>query len=57
MPLKRLYLNFVDGEQVLAVPVPGREDDGLVQEVVDGTQQLLPLLDLVAHSVEFLQIG
>ena len=35
--------------------VAGREDDGLVEELVDGVQQLVALLDTVDHVVEALR--
>jgi hypothetical protein len=41
-------------QQVLLVPVAGREDDRLVEEVVNGVQQLLSLLDYVTRVLKFL---
>ena len=45
---------MADADHVFTVPISGRQDDGLVEKVVDGVQQLVFLFDDVANFLKFL---
>ena len=48
-------MDFAHAEHVLAVPISGWQDYRFVEEIIDGGEQLFPLVDAVAYIVEFLQ--
>ena len=55
-PLLPLQLHDVGhAKQVLLVPISGRKDDRLVQEVTDGVEQLVFLLDDATNFLKFLK--
>lgn len=55
LPLLLLQLqDLLDADLVLPIPVARGQHHRLVEEVVDGEQQLLLLLDDVAHLLKFL---
>ena len=55
-PLLPLQLHDVGhAKQVLLVPISGRKDDRLVQEVTDGVEQFMFLLDDATNFLKFLK--
>ena len=52
-----LFLELHDlahADQVLLVPVAGWKDEGLVEEVVDGVEKVVSLVDDVSGLLKFL---
>lgn len=39
------------------VPVPRGQHDGIIQKIVDGSQQVFPSLGSISHTVELLSYG
>lgn len=46
-----------DWQQGAMVPVPRGQHDGIIQKIVDGSQQVFPSLGSISHTVELLSYG
>lgn len=51
-----LFLEVIDGQQRLPVPITGRQNNAVIQKLVDSPEEVTTVFSLVCCSVEGLEI-